>query len=434
MNRNRNIKVGIAGGILAVLATPLATAGPYSLGTLDAGNAYDAPVPGFIGPHGIGKARLQTGPDTFQNPGNRLNPLFFAWAADYSDYERSDSDSGFNDPALALGPVTGDIFDAVALGDLSVGQITDGNPVGRITVHFAKPIRNLSGADFVVFENCLVAATNTTGAGIGGIFAELAHVEVSADGETFHRFPSASLTPASVGVYGTVNPTNIHNLAGKHVNSYGDSWGTPFDIGETGLSEITHIRFIDIPGNGAFKDSSGRPIYDSWRTTGSGGFDLEAVGAISTAMTYGEWPLLEELPANLREALDDPDGDGVPNLLEYAFGLVPSEPNDPNSGWSQVLVTDGGASFVEIVCTRDERLTDLTREVQVTEDFTTWTTLAKSTGGAPFQAGNGFSPLISDTAAGGIASVGVIREDRVRDTRPATAPGKRFYRLRVTRN
>jgi len=423
----------LAGWLTAVLTVSSAHAGPYSAGLNDNANAYDAPVPGFVGPHGAGKARIDDGTGGFQNPNNRVNPLFFAWASGVSSYERSDSDAGFNEPEYALGPVTGDNFDVVSLGDLTAAQITAGNPSGRITLKFAKPIRNLSGADFVIFENGFISGNNTGGAGIGGVFAELAYVEVSADGVNFQRFNPTSLTPSAVGAYGTINPTNVHNLAGKHVNAYGDCWGTPFDIGQTGLSEISYIRLVDVPGSGAFKDGGNRPIYDSWRTFGSGGFDLEAVGSISTPVTFSQWPLLAELPSNMRGTTADPDNDGISNLMEYAFGLLPWEKNPQGTGWKHQMVKVGEESFFEFTTLRDERCTDLVRDILVSEDLKVWTTLARSTGGAPFLAQNGFTPMISDQRVGDLASVGVIREDRIRDTRPFSGSGKRFYQLRITR-
>lgn len=415
------------------LTASAAQAGPYSAGLKDPANVHDAPVPGFTGPHGVGKARIPNGNGGFQNPANRVNPLFFAWAADYTDYVRSDTDAGFGDPTYALGSVTGDNFDIVSLGDLTAEQLTAGNPPGTITLQFARPIRDLSGADFVIFENGFVSANNTGGTGIGGVFAELAYVEVSADGVNFHRFNPVSLTPSPVGGYGTVNPTNVYNLAGKHVNAYGDSWGTPFDIAQTGLAEITHIRLIDIPGRGNFTDGSGNPVYDGWWTYGSGGFDLEAVGSISTPMTFDEWPLLEELPADRRGEGDDPDQDGIPNLLEYAFALLPGERDAPDTGWRHGIHAAGGESFVEVACLRDERLTDLVREIQVSEDMKVWTTIARSTAGAPFLPQNDFQPVITEERAGEIASVGVIRQDRIRDMRPVAGAARRFYQLKVTR-
>ncbi|MCC5841967.1 MAG: PEP-CTERM sorting domain-containing protein [Opitutales bacterium] len=43
---------------------------------------------------------------------------------------------------------------------------------------------------------------------------------------------------------------------------------------------IHYVRIVDIPGSGDFPDSLGNPILDAWLTTGSGGFDLRAIGVI----------------------------------------------------------------------------------------------------------------------------------------------------------
>lgn len=416
-----------------LLTAPIAWSGPYSAALNDPTNPFDAPVPGFIGPHGIGKARIESSGGSFQNPNNRVNPLFFAWASDYSDYFRSDGQAQFSDPQEALGQVTGDNFYVVSLGDMTQEAIDRGDPPGSITLHFAKPIHNLSGADFVIFENGFISQFSTGGAGVGGFFAELAYVEVSNDGINFLRFDSRSLTATAVGTYGSIHPSNIYNLAGKHVNAYGDSWGTPFDIGQLGLDRITHIRLVDIPGNGSFKDGAEYSIFDAWRTTGSGGFDLEAAGSISIRIRFSDWPLLAELPADQRGENDDPDEDGIPNLLEYAFCLMPDERDAPDAGWRHEIVSADGEQYMEIISRRDERLEDLIREVQVSVDLEQWDTIATSTAGAAYEAAPGFTPEISDISASEIASVGVIREDRVRDTRPLRESEKRFYRLKITR-
>jgi len=411
-----------------------ALAGPYSKGFDDPENPHDAPVPGFIGPHGIGQARLDFGGGDIENPDNYVNPIFFGWANGQSDYLRSDLDTAYNDPGLALGPVTGDFIDVVSLGDLTEQQIAEGVPSGRITLAFAKPIRNRPGADFVVFENAFFSLWNSGGAGYGGVLAELAYVEVSANGVDFHRFPSVSLTPSPVGGYGSIDPTNVFGLAGKHINAYGESWGTPFDLGQLGLEQITHIRIVDIPGNGAFQDSDGRPIHDAWRTTGSGGFDLEAIGAISVDMSFDEWPPLQMLPANQRGESDDPDGDGIPNLLEYAFGLIPWEADAPAAGWSFGLVAgENGESFSELTTRRDERLSDLILEIEISDNLENWHTFATSTAGAPYHAAAGHNLSATSQSAGDIASIGVIRKDILRDLNPVDPSSPRFYRLKVTR-
>lgn len=416
----------------------LSAAGPYSAALDDPSNLHDAPVPGFLGPQGVGKARLylglddETGEPIYENPDNFVNPLFFDWAASFTDYHRSDNGSSFRAPNLALGPVTGDHrFGVVSLGDLSAAQIDAGDAPGTITLELARPVHNLTGADFVVFENALISGSSTGGAGVGGVLAELAYVEVSADGIDFSRFPATSLTPAAVGGYGSIDPTNVHHLAGKHVNAYGNSWGTPFDLAQVGLARISHIRLVDIPGDGHFLDQAGRPIYDAWLTFGSGGFDLEAVGAISSQITYPEWPQLEMLGPSQRGPADDPDGDGTTNLLEYAFASLPWQADATLAPLPEIV---GNAA--EFRFRRDERLVDLTYEVQFSEslDAASWTTLASGMAGAPLVAAVGHSPEISETAASGITGIGVVREVRIRQEIPAGGNGRRFFRVKVTRH
>jgi hypothetical protein len=115
---------------LASLAMVLpAMAGPYSRGWNDPLNAHDAPVSVFTGPHGEGKARIDDG-FGIENPVNHVNPLFFAWADAWEDYERSDADASYSDPTWALGAVTGDNFDVVSLGEMTATQIANGDRRG----------------------------------------------------------------------------------------------------------------------------------------------------------------------------------------------------------------------------------------------------------------------------------------------------------------
>ncbi|MCU0778628.1 MAG: hypothetical protein MUF86_13315 [Akkermansiaceae bacterium] len=432
----------VAAAVICAAPPPLA-AGPYSTASDDPANPHDAPVPGFTGPHGDGKARIIAGLDDegeplIDNPGNYVNPLFFAWAANVVDYVPPPPpeliSSSFSNPALALGEVKGDNFDVVSLGDMGAAAIAAGDPPGTITLELARPVHDLTGADFVVFENGYISGGNDSGTGAGGVFAELAHVEVSADGENFTRFPSVSLTPAAAGPFGSINATDLFNLAGKHVNSNGDSWGTPFDLASVGLERITHIRIVDIPGNGSFADGLGNPVYDPWKTSGSGGFDLEAIGGISAMMNYADWPLLDKLPADQRGMEHDPDGDGVPNLLEYAFARLPWL-HEPAAGLPKLrMVRDGVDTFAELEFTRDERLADLTYEVQFSTTLAAggWTGLARGGAGAPLAPLGGHAPVIVETSASPIASIGVLRKVTVRDDVPLTSNDRRFYRVKIT--
>lgn len=412
-------------------------AGSYSAAFGDPTNPRDAPVPGFVGPHGEGKARLLQSGGTYQNPDNYVNPLFFGWADGYQNYLPAPGVAGtWQQPAQTLGPVTGDNFHIVSLGDLNATQIANGDQPGAITLTFSEPIRNKSGADFVAFENGAISAG---GAGVAGqIFAELGYVEVSSDGVQFARMPSVSLTTAPVSTYGTVDATNVFGLVGKHANAYGDSWGTPFDLdwlaahplvtgGQVNLDAITHIRIVDIPGEGSSKDSTNNPIYDAWVTFGSGGIDLEAIGVISREMDFETWQDQRGLTGSQRGEMQDPDGDCIPNLLEYAAALLPTTPDSADK--LQHVSYDAGQLTLHL--RRDERAVDLTYEVEVSNDLQSWETIARSVGGMPFVGVAPHVPQIIEASASHIASVGVVREVSVTDV--VSHAAKQFMRVRVIR-
>ncbi len=435
----KRIPIAIAALCGVALACPLA-AGPYSAALDDPASAFDAPVPGFTGPDGEGLARLPDGSGGFRNARNSVNPLFLRWALAVSDYVRSDAGAQFSAPALALGPVTGDNLDVVSLGDLSAAQLLALLPKGQLTLHFTtaeapEPLRDLPGADFVVFENAFIV-----NAGTGGIFGDLAHVEVSSDGVNFARFPSVSLTAMATGPFGTLDPTNVFHLAGKHQNAGGECWGTPFDLAQLAthplvvaglveLNAIRAVRLVDIPGDGSSRDAASpaaHPIYDAWLTAGSGGFDLEALGVISVVLGFARWQDAQVLTGADRGGFADPDRDGAGQLLEYAFALRPLA---ADAELLPRVTLDSGVLAISF--RRDTRATDLTYEVLAGSDLQQWDVIARSTAGGPLTAVAPFTPVIEDHSESAIASLGIIRRHRVQDI---VAPGgitPRFLKIRI---
>jgi hypothetical protein len=221
---------GFGAIVLALLShTSAALAGPY------------APAAGQPGSTAIAKD----------------SPSITAWATGHVNYAQGAGVSTqFGDPTKAYGLAEGNNFDIVSLGDS-----------GQITLTFAKPITDGAGADFAVFENSF----NDT-------FLELAWVEVSSDGTNFVRFANHSLTANLVSFLGgSIDPTNVDGLAGK----YRAGFGTPFDLADVGLAQVTHVRLVDIIGDGTAFDSDSHVIYDPFPTSGSAGFDLDAVGVIN---------------------------------------------------------------------------------------------------------------------------------------------------------
>jgi len=204
--------------------------------------------------------------------------VFIGWATGYESYEiGTDLDDVWQTPEYAIGQAAGTSYDIVSLGR-----------GGRITMTFDPPIENGEGWDFAVFENSFNDYT-----------LELAYVEVSSNGIDFVRFDNISLTPDPVSGYGSVDTTLIDGLAGKFKQGY----GTPFDLatvsektevlsGFVDLSRITHVRIIDIIGDGTFIDSESNVIYDPYPTISSAGFDLDAVG-VSNGAPYPEGSIIE---------------------------------------------------------------------------------------------------------------------------------------------
>lgn len=158
-------------------------------------------------------------------------------------------------------------------------QVVSLGDKGYVICEFDPPITNGVGWDFAVFENSF-----------NDYFLELAFVEVSSDGIHFFSFPAYSLTPISqqVSTFGLLDPTKIHNLAGKYRVLY----GTPFDLDSLpdhpliDKNQITKVRVVDVCGSinplYASFDSQNRIINDPFPTPfESSGFDLDAIGAIN---------------------------------------------------------------------------------------------------------------------------------------------------------
>lgn len=206
--------------------------------------------------------------------------LFAGWATEVLELIRGPQDIESPDgPFASYGTASA----AIGVANNGVVSLGDG---GSATLTFDVSICNGDGPDLAVFENGF-------GSG-GGVFAELAYVEVSSNGTDFFSFPSVSLTQTDtqVGGFGVLDPTDIYDLAGKHVALE----GTPFDLEELeGVSSlldvdaVTHVRVTDVVGRitsvGSYTpslDSLGNIINDPYPTAfTSCGFDLDAVGAIN---------------------------------------------------------------------------------------------------------------------------------------------------------
>jgi len=208
------------------------------------------------------------------------NPSILCWANEWSSYRPGTNvDAQWQTPSNALGAAKG------TLGGLgSTNGIVSLGDNGWITLTFPAPITDGPGPDFAVYEN---AFSDT--------FLELAFVEVSSDGTNFVRFPSHCLETNWIDTYGMTNAsdaTAYGGFAGKNTQGF----GTPFDLGHLPDEEsldthrVTHVRIVDVLGNGTLVDSYDNLLFDPTPTWGSGGFDLDAIGVMNARIDISTDP------------------------------------------------------------------------------------------------------------------------------------------------
>ena len=210
--------------------------------------------------------------------------LMQAWSTAVTDLSRGPMDIANPSAGLAshgleadaLGPATGNSADVVSLGD-----------GGSITLHFDVGIGDGPGDDLAVFENGFF--------GVAGLFAEFAFVEASSNGIDFARFATSSLQGQAVSGFGTVDPSLYQGFAGDQPVGYGTGFdlsefaGHPLVLaGDLDLSSISHVRIVDVVGDGSSLDGHGSAVYDPYPTPfATGGFDVEAVGVLHPAPEPG---------------------------------------------------------------------------------------------------------------------------------------------------
>lgn len=112
--------------------------------------------------------------------------------------------------------------------------------------------------------------------------------------------------------------------------------------------------------------------------------------------------------------------DGLSNLVKYAYALSPFEPAPSGSGIQGGIATIGTDDIFTFTFQRDSLATDLTYELQTSQDLVSWSTITRSVGGAA-PSGSGF---VSESGIG-------MKVVTARETFPT--PAMRFARLRITR-
>ena len=213
----------------------------------------------------------------------------------------------------------------------------------------------------------------------------------------------------SAAVYNGTLTTGLHYVAGSFW-PFGNNGSVAYGK-SVGLSTNTALNGLV----GAIPPATARTAL----TTASDHLPVVADYTV-VAPPYPTWQAQHFTSAQLADptisgSTADPDGDGIPNLIEYALNLSPIVPSV--SGLPKVGTTViGGSPYLTLTYTKVIANTDISYVPQVSGDLATW------------NAGANYVATVSTTNN----PDGVTQTVVVRDLMAMTGAGRRFIRLAVT--
>lgn len=139
---------------------------------------------------------------------------------------------------------------------------------------------------------------------------------------------------------------------------------------------------------------------------------LELTEQTTVASGFATWCAMSGLPFAASAPTDDPDADGLPNLLEYALGMDPlnAGPVDGTSPDAAAVIDVGGLHYLSVQLPKNAEAPDAALVVEVSADLAMW------------QSGPAHTTVVTDTA----------ETLRVRDNTPINQTSRRFIRVRAT--
>jgi alpha-glucosidase (family GH31 glycosyl hydrolase) len=122
----------------------------------------------------------------------------------------------------------------------------------------------------------------------------------------------------------------------------------------------------------------------------------------------------------------DPDGDGIPNFLEYAFGLNPLAASSNGLPFGSIQA-DSGTNYLALTFGRATNATDTTFTVMVASNLLSQWLTGSSYSGANVIPVTAYTTEVSRVPSNGIETI------TVRDNVPIHSAPQQFMRLRVTK-
>jgi endoglucanase len=182
----------------------------------------------------------------------------------------------------------------------------------------------------------------------------------------------------------------------------------------------------------SYKDWNTSWPENSWEITEAGIYTqaayLHLLAGFQRPLAYADWTTGHGLAGDAALPGADPDGNGVANLLEYAFDLSPAASNAgalPRAERQSHTVGGQNGRYLTVTFPRQIGAGNVTYEVQASGDLAgPWTPVCTAAGTA-VPAGAGF---VAETGTGSVRSV------TARDTVEEGSASRRFLRIRVTLN
>jgi len=240
---------------------------------------------------------------------------------------------------------------------------------------------------------------------------------------------SGNLTFGSVTVNSTKTATMTISNTGNTVMTvsgitYPSGFNGDWSAGTIAAGNSQNVTVTFSPT--AVQTYSGNLTVGSDMTSGTNTAILSGEG-IAPPTPYATWQgskfTTSDIATGLTIMTADFDGDGTPNLVEYAFAT------DPITAAASPVAVNISENNLQISFPRDETCTDITYTVQSSSTLATnsWTDIAQSTGGAATV------PLGSPTSLSAVSETGTgLRTVTVTDSTAIPAGGKRFLRVKVT--
>lgn len=136
---------------------------------------------------------------------------------------------------------------------------------------------------------------------------------------------------------------------------------------------------------------------------------LELTETLTTASAYSHWSALNAVPFAQLDPQNDPDADGLPNLLEYALGLDPMR-SDNAAALVASPMEHANNTYLSLLIPMNPDAEDVALTIEVSSDLVTWFS------------GPAHTTVVADTAESRL----------VRDNTPLSSSPRRFMRVRAT--